>query len=62
MSYFLTAPNLEVAMARRRFIASIVLLLLTASGPAGAGQTLRAGVASMITPVSAVKYYQQVVD
>ncbi len=31
--------NLAVYMARPRFIASIVLLLLTASGPADAGQT-----------------------
>ncbi len=49
-------------MARCGFLATLVFLLLMASGPAGAGQTLRAGVASMITPVSAVKYYQQVVD
>jgi phosphonate transport system substrate-binding protein len=49
-------------MARHGFLAAIVLLLLAVSGSSVADQTLRAGVASMITPVSAVKYYQQVVD
>ncbi|MBU1567568.1 MAG: phosphate/phosphite/phosphonate ABC transporter substrate-binding protein [Proteobacteria bacterium] len=49
-------------MARHGFLAAIVLLLLAVGGPSVADQTLRAGVASMITPVSAVKYYQQVVD
>jgi phosphonate transport system substrate-binding protein len=49
-------------MARRGVVAWLVLLLLIACGPADAEHPLRAGVASMITPVSAVKYYQQVVD
>ena len=40
-----------------------ILLLLSNAFPLKADQeTLRAGVASMITPVSAVKYYQQVVQ
>lgn len=49
-------------MAQRMVVAWVVLLLLVTDGAAVAGQTLRAGVASMITPVSAVKYYQQVVE
>ena len=49
-------------MAQRRLLVWMVLLQFLVSGPAIAGQILRAGVASMITPVSAVKYYQQVVD
>ncbi len=49
-------------MERRGLLAAVVLLLLMTGGSASAEQTLRAGVASMITPVSAVKYYQQVVD
>jgi phosphonate transport system substrate-binding protein len=39
-----------------------MLLLLATVRPAIAGENLRAGVASMITPVSTVRYYQQVVD
>jgi phosphonate transport system substrate-binding protein len=49
-------------MVGRGLLAALVLLLLMTGRPANAEQTLRAGVASMITPVSAVKYYQQVVD
>lgn len=50
-------------MILRRFLAVAMLLLLSTVGRhAVAGETLRAGVASMITPVSAVKYYQQVVE
>jgi phosphonate transport system substrate-binding protein len=41
----------------------LLLLVLPAVAPAENSKTLlRAGVASMITPVSAVKYYHQVVD
>jgi phosphonate transport system substrate-binding protein len=41
----------------------LLLLTLPAAAPAENSKTLlRAGVASMITPVSAVKYYHQVVD
>jgi phosphonate transport system substrate-binding protein len=47
-------------MGHYRFLIWAVLLLMV--DPATAGQTLRAGVASMITPVSTVKYYQQVVE
>jgi len=44
------------------FFALIFVLLLLFGGRAFGGEkVLRAGVASMITPVSAVKYYQQVV-
>ncbi len=46
--------------AQLSFILVIPLLLMASGAPAG--QTLRAGVASMITPVSTVKYYQQVVE
>lgn len=50
-------------MILRKFLAVAMLLLLSTVGrQAAAGETLRAGVASMITPVSAVKYYQQVVE
>ena len=49
-------------MVGRGLLAAFILLLLMTGKPASAEQTLRAGVASMITPVSAVKYYQQVVD
>ena len=44
------------------FLAAACILALPV--PAGARQTppLRVGVASMITPVSAVRYYQQIVD
>jgi phosphonate transport system substrate-binding protein len=49
-------------MVGRGLLAAFILLLLMTGEPASAEQTLRAGVASMITPVSAVKYYQQVVD
>lgn len=39
------------------------LSVFVSVGPSGAGpSSIRAGVASMITPVSAVKYYQQVVE
>ena len=48
-------------MIRRRCLLAMLLLLATVR-PAIAGETLRAGVASMITPVSTVRYYQQVVD
>ena len=44
------------------FVSAIVLIALLAGQQARAAETIRAGVASMITPVSAVKYYQQVVD
>ncbi len=40
----------------------VTVLLLPTGMPAVSGETLRAGVASMITPVSTVRYYQQVVD
>lgn len=41
----------------------LVVMILCSAFPAYAeNTTLRAGVASMITPVSAVRYYQQVVD
>jgi phosphonate transport system substrate-binding protein len=44
-------------------ILCLLFLILPATAPAENPKTLlRAGVASMITPVSAVKYYQQVVD
>ncbi len=46
-----------------RHIASALLIALFLLQPVSArAQTLRAGVASMITPVSAVKYYQQVIE
>lgn len=40
----------------------MLLLLLLVGRSAWAEGTLRAGVASMITPISTVRYYQQVVD
>jgi phosphate/phosphite/phosphonate ABC transporter binding protein len=46
--------------AQLSFIWVVVMLLM--GNRASAGLTLRAGVASMITPVSTVKYYQQVVE
>jgi phosphonate transport system substrate-binding protein len=49
-------------MAHYRFLIWVVVLLLTVYRAASAGPILRAGVASMITPVSTVKYYQQVVE
>ena len=45
-----------------RFLAGILLLLLAVGSPAASAEGIRAGVASMITPVSTVRYYQQVVD
>lgn len=45
-----------------RSLAGLLLMLVALSRPAVAGESLRAGVASMITPVSTVKYYQQVVE
>ena len=47
----------------QRILFLMILLIMAAGGrQVVAGETLRAGVASMITPVSAVKYYQQVVE
>ena len=40
----------------------ILLVMAAGGGQVMAEETLRAGVASMITPVSTVKYYQQVVE
>ena len=49
---------------KRKNILLVILLLGTFFVPAGtwAQPTIKVGVASMITPVSAVKYYQQVVE
>lgn len=50
-------------MKHIKFIIGYLLLVSVSSLTPALSQTpLRAGVASMITPVSAVKYYQQVVD
>lgn len=51
-------------MTHQRFLVLAILLTLstTFGTQAMAAETLRAGVASMITPVSAVKYYQQAVE
>ena len=50
-------------MSYRRFLNLLVIVvLLVCSRSAQGGEVLRAGVASMITPVSTVKYYQQVVE
>ena len=50
-------------MKHIKFIIGYLLLVSVSSVTPALSQTpLRAGVASMITPVSAVKYYQQVVD
>lgn len=49
-------------MAYLKYLAGALLLLLALSRPAASRESLRVGVASMITPVSTVKYYQQVVD
>lgn len=47
----------------QRILFLMILLVMAADGrQVMAEETLRAGVASMITPVSAVKYYQQVVE
>jgi len=43
-------------------IFSLLLTIIAADRPAISQTSIRAGVASMITPVSAVKYYQQVVE
>ena len=46
-----------------KIILLLLLLGLFCTGDRAVAQTtIRAGVASMITPVSAVKYYQQVVE
>ena len=47
---------------QRITVFTILLLVLATGRHAMAEEVLRAGVASMITPVSAVKYYQQVVE
>jgi phosphonate transport system substrate-binding protein len=55
----------EVKMNRLKLLIALCLLLCTYPVAAAADNSktsLRAGVASMITPVSAVKYYHQVVD
>lgn len=50
-------------MARPRWLLTMFLLVIVFGlAPAAMAETLRAGVASMITPLSAVKYYQQVVE
>lgn len=49
-------------MGSFRYLTGALLLLLALSRPAASGESIRAGVASMITPVSTVRYYQQVVD
>ena len=50
-------------MARSKRLITIFFLLISLGlTPAAMAETLRAGVASMITPLSAVKYYQQVVE
>lgn len=50
-------------MKHIKFIIGYLILVSVSSATPALSQTpLRAGVASMITPVSAVKYYQQVVD
>ena len=43
-------------------ILSLLLTIIATDRPAIPQTSIRAGVASMITPVSAVKYYQQVVE
>jgi len=45
-----------------RLLGLIAILLFAAGGSPSAAATLRVGVASMVTPVSAVRYYQQIVD
>lgn len=47
---------------QRIFFLMILLAMAAGGRQAMAEETLRAGVASMITPVSTVKYYQQVVE
>ncbi len=55
--------NAEGLMLFRHHILPALLLAFLFLQPTSAcAQTLRAGVASMITPVSAVKYYQQVIE
>jgi phosphate/phosphite/phosphonate ABC transporter binding protein len=50
-------------MARSRGLVTFFFMVIVLGlAPAVNAETLRAGVASMITPLSAVKYYQQVVE
>lgn len=49
-------------MTQSRFSVTVLALLLFLPSISHGRTTLRAGVASMITPVSAVRYYQQVVE
>ncbi len=50
-------------MARSIMFFCLTILVLISIGREAAGQSeLRAGVASMITPVSTVRYYQQIID
>ena len=46
----------------KHIVICLFLILASPVNSAFSETSLRAGVASMITPVSAVKYYQQVVD